>query len=76
MTILRMRLACWVNKATDTHSEYEILIDFFMAKMDPRTGLNVSCYVHWRSSSLTSLFSKIEVFQEISSTKSAFFPIF
>jgi hypothetical protein len=26
--IWRMHLACWVNKATDTHSEYIILIDF------------------------------------------------
>ena len=26
--IRRMRFACWVTKATDTHSEYVILIDF------------------------------------------------
>jgi len=26
VTIWRMRIACWVTKATNTHSEYEILI--------------------------------------------------
>jgi hypothetical protein len=26
--IRRMRIACWINKATDTHSEYAILIEF------------------------------------------------
>ena len=28
ITILRMRVACWITKATDTHSEYVILIAF------------------------------------------------
>jgi hypothetical protein len=28
MTIWRMRIACWITKATDTHSEYVILITF------------------------------------------------
>ena len=28
MTIWRMRVACWVTKATDTHSEYVVLISF------------------------------------------------
>ena len=28
MTIWRMRIACWIPKATDTHSEYVIHIDF------------------------------------------------
>ena len=28
MTIRRMRIACWMPKATDTHSEYVILIAF------------------------------------------------
>jgi hypothetical protein len=26
--ILRMRFTCWITKATDTHSEYVILIAF------------------------------------------------
>jgi hypothetical protein len=28
MTIWRMRIACWITKATDTHSEYVIVIAF------------------------------------------------
>jgi len=28
MTIWRMRIACWILKATNTHSEYVILIVF------------------------------------------------
>jgi len=28
LTIWRMRIACWINEATDTHSDYVILIDF------------------------------------------------
>ena len=28
MTIWRMRISCWIPKATNTHSEYVILIDF------------------------------------------------
>jgi len=26
MTIWRMRVACWIHKATDTHSEYVTII--------------------------------------------------
>ena len=28
MTIWRTRIACWIIKATDTHSEYVVLIAF------------------------------------------------
>ena len=28
MTIWRMRIVCWITKATNTHSEYVILITF------------------------------------------------
>ena len=28
MTIWRMRISCWIPKATDTHSEYVTLIAF------------------------------------------------
>ena len=28
MTIWRMRIACWIPKATNTHSQYVILISF------------------------------------------------
>jgi hypothetical protein len=30
MTTWRMRIACWIPKATNTNSEYAILIAFFM----------------------------------------------
>jgi len=26
MTVLRMRVACWISKATDAHSEHKIVI--------------------------------------------------
>ena len=32
MTIRRMRIACWINKATKTHSEYVIFIAFPLQK--------------------------------------------
>jgi hypothetical protein len=28
MAVRRMRFPCWISKAADTHSEYEILIAF------------------------------------------------
>jgi len=28
ITVWRMRIACWISKATDTHSEYVILLLF------------------------------------------------
>jgi len=28
MTMWRMRIACWITKATNTHSQYVILIAF------------------------------------------------
>ena len=28
MTIRRMRIACWITKTTDTHSEYVVVIAF------------------------------------------------
>jgi hypothetical protein len=36
----RMRSACWINKVTDTNSEYVVLI----ATVVPRTCLNVTLY--------------------------------
>ena len=33
MTIRPMRIACWIPKDTNTHSEYAIFIDFFTAAM-------------------------------------------
>ena len=33
MTIWRLRIACWVTKAKNTHAQYVILIDFPMQQM-------------------------------------------
>jgi len=32
MTICRMRIACWIPKATNTHSEFVIFISFLLKK--------------------------------------------
>ena len=44
--IRRMRIAYWIPKATNTHSEYVTLIAFFTTTMVARTRLNVTLYVH------------------------------
>ena len=43
MTKWRTRISCWIPKATNTHSEYVILIVFSNATMVARTRLE--CYV-------------------------------
>ena len=47
MTIWRMRIACWISKATNTHSEYELLLS--TATMGSRTRLNVMLYANFLS---------------------------
>jgi hypothetical protein len=42
MTIWRMRFPCWVPKATDTHSEYVLIIAFPLQQ----TRRNVTVCVH------------------------------
>jgi len=49
MTVLLMRIACWIPKATDGHLEYVILIAFLLQTMAVRTCLNLTLYVHWLS---------------------------
>ena len=39
---LRMRIACWIPKATDTHSEYEINIAFPLQQWLRQNAL---CYI-------------------------------
>jgi hypothetical protein len=51
MTIWRMRIACWVPKATNTRSEYVILIDF------PLQQLLHDCASVLRYTYLASLFN-------------------
>ena len=47
--IVRMRTACWITKATDTHSEYVILIDILQQQC-LRAGASVfGVYMHCRS---------------------------
>ena len=46
MTIWRIRIACWMPKATNTHSEYVIIDDFSSATMVAQTRLNFSFYAH------------------------------
>ena len=41
-----MRIACWIHKATNTHSEYVHTYCFSTATMVSRTCHNVTLYVH------------------------------
>jgi len=43
MRIWRMRIACWVPKAINTHSEYVILISFPLQRL-LQERVKVSCY--------------------------------
>jgi hypothetical protein len=46
MTIWRMRIACWITKATDTHSEYVILITFPQQQwLHDRVGMLCCTYI-------------------------------
>jgi hypothetical protein len=52
MTIRRMRIACWITKATNTHSEYVILIDFplqqcFHERASMLRHMYIACLVVW-----------------------------
>jgi hypothetical protein len=42
MITRRMRFACCITNATETHSKYVILIPLPIATMDTRTRLNVT----------------------------------
>ena len=44
--IRRMRCACWITKATPTHSGYVILIAFSRRQWVTRKRLNITLYVH------------------------------
>jgi len=47
MVICRIRVACWILKGTNTHSEYVMLIDFSTATMVAQTPLDVTlCYTY------------------------------
>ena len=42
----RMKFTCWITEATDTHSEYVILIVFCTATIVTLKRLIVTLYVH------------------------------
>jgi hypothetical protein len=42
MTVWRLRIACWIPKATKTHSEYVIIIAFTMQQWLPERALVLS----------------------------------
>jgi hypothetical protein len=44
--IRRMRIACWITKATDTHSEYVILTAFPLLSLVAQTRLDVNVYTY------------------------------
>ena len=47
-----MRATCWIITATNTHSEYEILIAF-ARQMVMRARVNLTLYVHGQSYIIT-----------------------
>jgi len=49
MTIWRMRIACWMTRAANIHSEYVILIVFpLQQSLHERPSLLLSVRLHWR----------------------------
>jgi len=46
MTIWLMRIACWIHKATNTHTEYKILIAFPTATVVARMHASVIHYTY------------------------------
>ena len=51
MTICRMRIACWIPKATNTHSKCVIFIAFPLHQWITRMPLSITLYVHCLSCS-------------------------
>jgi len=46
MTLWRMRIACWITKATNTHSQYVILIVLPLQQWLQEDASSVTLYVH------------------------------
>ena len=62
MTIWRMRIACWIPKATNKHSEYVIIIAFLRQQwfhecvsLLPYTYIACFCFLLWRNSPTRAL---------------------
>ena len=56
MTIWRMRIACWIRMATDTHSEYVIFIVFPLQQQLKENASMLRLYVHCLSFFFMSAF--------------------
>jgi len=61
ITIWRMRIAWWIAKATDTYSEYVIIIAFLLKQS-----------LHYRASMLRYTYNDCRVFTHKASTKEKF----
>jgi hypothetical protein len=60
MTLWRTRFACWISNATDTHSEYVILIALPRQQcLSERVSL-LHVYTQCLSRSLLSLFNRVK----------------
>ena len=46
MTVWRMNILLWIRKATNTHSEYVVVIAFPLQQWFLDTPLNIALYVH------------------------------
>jgi hypothetical protein len=56
MTVWRMRVSCWILKATNTHSKYVILIAFSTATMVAMLRyMNIASLVMYLHASLTEV---------------------
>ena len=68
MTIWRMRIACWIPKATNTHKlRFCNTHSFSTAKIVARTRLNVTLYVHYLSCLCTQNDSRNNKFNSVAS---------
>ena len=60
--IRRMRVVCWMNKATDIHSKYVMSIGFSMAPMVTRTRIH---FAFIRTLPVFLVFTFLILYQEI-----------
>jgi len=57
-----MRISCWIPKATNTHSEYVIIIDFFLLQQWLHLGATLLRYiVHCLASLVLSAIKRSEM---------------
>jgi len=63
MTIWRMRIACWIPKATNTQSQYVILTAFPLRQLVEQTHLNVTLHVMGVLFNMTYSWGHINIFK-------------